>query len=238
MKNAYLCKDCPEWATFDFESEAYQRGVEHKNSTGHQVAVMEMSDSPIDREAEYVSWRASLATAPTLFEQPDEPVNDEFEMPPHQPQYDTSRAAAAVAGRTFKSRKEHIRVLIEAQPMTDDELWHAIGGEKISSLTSARWSLMMDGVIKDSGERRINRSGCKAAVWELGCDIPLTNVQRLRARVDELETRIAQVVFMLRQPEKIDLATLLDILGDETSEDLNREVPRERRNDGWTCGSN
>lgn len=137
---------------------------------------------------------------------------DQFEMPPHQPQYDTSRAAAAVAGRTFKSRKEHVSVLIETQPMTDDELWSEIGGEKISSLTSARWSLMMNGVIRDSGERRVNRSGCKAVVWEIGCDIPMTNVQRLRARVDELEDQIALVIVLLKGPDKIERSMLLNIL--------------------------
>lgn len=93
MKNAYLCKDCPEWSVFDFESEAYQRGVEHKNATGHQVAVMEMSDSPIDREAEYVAWRASLVTTPTLFEQPtDEPPNDaEFDGSDYESSMDRER---------------------------------------------------------------------------------------------------------------------------------------------------
>jgi hypothetical protein len=214
MKHAYLCKDCPEWAVFDFDDEAFLRGRDHKYEKGHTVVMMTMSDTEIDRQAEYESWRASLSATPTLEEQ-SSPAVTEFEMPPHQPQYDTSRAAAAVAGRTFKSRKEHIRALIETQPMTDDELWDVIGGEKISSLTSARWSLMMDGVIKDSGERRVNRSGMKAVVWELGCDIPLTNVQRLRARVDELESRIAQIVFVLKQPEPIVRATLLDILEDE-----------------------
>lgn len=80
---------------------------------------------------------------------------------------DTQSAAARKAVLTVGTRRKEIHDLIVNSPdgMTDDEIEIATGYTH-QSASGTRNSLMRDGFIWDSGERRKNRRGNLSIVWK------------------------------------------------------------------------
>ena len=80
---------------------------------------------------------------------------------------DTQRTAASRALPKSGTRRREILYLIDSkQGLTDDEL-EEITGWSHQATSASRNSLMRDGFITDSGERRVNRHGNPAIVWRV-----------------------------------------------------------------------
>lgn len=80
---------------------------------------------------------------------------------------ETAREAARKAApRMKKFQGEILMVLEKAGPMTADEVADRLGAS-VLSIRPRFTELLTAGKIRDTGERRANASGRRAAVWEI-----------------------------------------------------------------------
>ena len=77
-----------------------------------------------------------------------------------------SNAARMATLPRLKTRKRKILDAIAFRASTDDELEQALG-IRHQSLSSARRSLVLDGLVEKSIESRETSSGCLAQVWRI-----------------------------------------------------------------------
>lgn len=79
---------------------------------------------------------------------------------------DTQSAAASNAVlKAGTRRKEVFDLIVQHDGLTDDEI-ETITGYTHQSASATRNSLMRDGYVWDSGERRVNRRGNPSIVWK------------------------------------------------------------------------
>lgn len=81
----------------------------------------------------------------------------------------SSHEAAASVTKVRESQKAVLEALTILGPMTDEELAHQYGGtpqQSPSGLRTRRSELVELGKVRDSGQRRVLRSGRRAIVWE------------------------------------------------------------------------
>ena len=98
-----------------------------------------------------------------------------FDMPPvfrnvrpaHVVGSDTSRAAAESIESLTGEMHRQVYDQINDHPSTDDELEVALK-LRHQTVTARRRELVLRGLVRDSGKRRVTRSGRKATVWEVG----------------------------------------------------------------------
>lgn len=95
-----------------------------------------------------------------------------------------AHATSVKAARDLRGRSGTIRRRVHhalyARDMTDQELWHALGGAE-SSARKRRQELLEDGLVQDSGARRPTDNAQDAIVWCL--------TERGRAMGTEPESR-------------------------------------------------
>ena len=81
----------------------------------------------------------------------------------------SSHEAASSIKRIRESQQAVLEALTILGPMTDEELVSRYGGrpqQSPSGLRTRRSELVELGVVRDSGQRRVLRSGRRAIVWE------------------------------------------------------------------------
>lgn len=80
---------------------------------------------------------------------------------------DTSLEAAASVAKGGRAATYRARVLecIRQRPRTDEEIGDALAMGQ-NTVRPRRRELQLDGVVRDSGERRKTSTGRKAIVWE------------------------------------------------------------------------
>lgn len=86
--------------------------------------------------------------------------------PPHEASSETSREAAESVAEISGAQRQAVADLIVQSPRTDDEI-EVLTGYRHQSCSARRRELVLAGVIEDSGEKRLTRSGRKATVWRL-----------------------------------------------------------------------
>lgn len=96
---------------------------------------------------------------------------DQTEIP-FEPGSDTSEMAARMVSNRAKNERRIIAALLDASVqrkedgLTDDQLERALGGLH-QTVSAARRGLVLKGLVKDSGRRRMTRTGRPAVVWVL-----------------------------------------------------------------------
>jgi len=126
---------------------------------------------------------------------------------------DTSKAAAEKAQKSLATRRATILKFIRdsgSVGATDNEVESEFGMRQ-STVSSTRRGLAIDGLVRDSGQRRFTRSNCEATVWEY---VPPAEQQALKEAIRrrrDLEKRVKAHVTALSDAK---LSLLLDYLDD------------------------
>lgn len=92
-------------------------------------------------------------------------VNDNTVRLTSRPTDTQSAAARKAVLKAGTRRKEVFDLIVQHGGLTDDEI-ETITGYAHQSASAARNSLMRDGYVWDSGERRVNRLGNPSIVWK------------------------------------------------------------------------
>ena len=91
----------------------------------------------------------------------------EEDFPPYQKHSETSlEAAEEIDGQHLTLRARVWTWLLEEGPATDQELQDALGMDAHTECPR-RIELVRHGWVRDSGDRRLTRSGRRAVVWEV-----------------------------------------------------------------------
>jgi predicted ArsR family transcriptional regulator len=107
---------------------------------------------------------------------------------PYQRGSETSRQAAISLEDVYANQKEQVYAILKKCPMTDREIASVMGME-INSVHARRNSLVLEGRVRDSRQRRKNISGRSAVVWEVG-----EETEPRRPSRSELERRIEKAI--------------------------------------------
>jgi hypothetical protein len=88
-----------------------------------------------------------------------------FDTPPYQRHSRTSRDAAEQARESAPTQRQRVFAQLQAHDATDEEMQCALGMNP-STQRPRRIELHRMGFVKDSGRKRLTKSGRKAVVWE------------------------------------------------------------------------
>lgn len=92
-------------------------------------------------------------------------VNDNTVRLTSRPRDTQAWAASKAVLKAGTRRKEVFDLIVQYDGLTDDEI-ETITGYTHQSASATRNSLMRDGYVWDSGERRVNRRGNPSIVWK------------------------------------------------------------------------